>query len=70
MLMSANNFLQAGRSKKKNSKLKEYSIPDTDLTCYKLEAGSNKSLLEDDGLIDGDYIESVNDEIYEEFEKA
>ena len=67
LLMYTNNLLEA--KKKKYEKLKDKFISFKEITVAKLEDGKHYNLLGDDELIDGGYIDSVADEIIEDFEK-
>ena len=66
LLMSANNLLEA--QKKNYEKLEQKFIKEEDLTVQKLKDGINHTLLKD-GLINGDYIDSVGDDIFDEFDE-
>ena len=68
MLMCANNLIEA---KSKNYvQLKDKYISSQDVIVHKLLDGKSESIVnEDTNLIDGDYMESIEDEICEQYNK-
>ena len=68
MLMSANNLIEA---QNKNYKpLKDKFIKHDAINVHKLSKGSSESLMDkEDNLINGEYLESIIDEIYQEYDQ-
>lgn len=75
IMSKLNVFLKAGqlaRRKKKNQEINEVVprecwLNEQQLSAFAIEGGELKSLLDDDGMIDGRYLDQISEEISNEF---
>ncbi len=77
IMAKLNVFLKAGqlaRRKKRNSEIndivpRECWLSDGELAAFSIEEGRLNNLLDDDGLIDGTYLDGVSEQIAREFSR-
>jgi hypothetical protein len=78
VLTSFNNLLEAGQAARNNPKLRDqiakivpeqYWIKEGDFKAYAIEDGVLKSILNESGFVEGNYLDQVSETIGDEFDK-
>jgi hypothetical protein len=78
ILSSFNNLIEAGQAARNNPKLhdevakivpEQYWIKDGDFKAYAIEDGKLKSILNESGFVEGNYLDQVSEIIGDEFDK-
>lgn len=78
ILSSFNNLIEAGQAARNNPQLKDkvakilpeqYWIKEGDFKAYAIEEGNLKSILNDSGFVEGNYLDQVSETIGDEFDK-
>jgi hypothetical protein len=78
ILTSFNNLIEAGQAARNNPKLhdqiakivpEQYWIREGDFKAYAIEDGNLKSILNESGFVEGNYLDQVSETIGDEFDK-
>jgi len=78
VLTSFNNLIEAGQAARNNPKLRDevakiipeqYWVKEGDFRAYAIEDGNLKSILNESGFIEGNYLDQVSEVIGDEFDK-